>query len=106
MSGSSSAGAPASAPGGSTSSAASKPISASGPLSRSKEPGGIKLGEKELDLLRTLRNQGVMARSGRWDRGDEPDPGTGCNAKGCFVPHLTPVFPDCQQSLRGRDFIM
>jgi hypothetical protein len=68
MSGSSSAGAPASAPGGSTSSAASKPISASGPLSRSKEPGGIKLGEKELDLLRTLRNQGVMARSGRWDR--------------------------------------
>jgi hypothetical protein len=26
-----------------------------------EEPGGIKLGEKELALLRTLRNQGVMA---------------------------------------------
>ena len=26
-----------------------------------KQPGGIELGEKELSLLRTLRNQAVMA---------------------------------------------
>ena len=42
-------------------------------------------------LLRTLRDQAVVAfsRLSETVEGDEPDPGTGHNGWGCFVPDLT-----------------
>ena len=56
-------------------------------------------------LLRTLRNHAGMTsnRPPETVEGDEPDPGTGRNGWGCFVPDLTRLAAlPCGEARRDR----